>query len=154
MCHRREVLNSEWFASTRQGQIVIDVWGRRYNFIRPHQGLYMCPPVPRTPSENRPKSRPARGGVGQPTPPDLAARRVSLAWNWGGVAVINGFDPSSDVIDLGDLGAGTIGMSAAGDVDVVLEIFGIDGVTATSLARANFTAADWNTAGIGRYRGP
>ena len=49
---RREVLNAEWFASTRQAQIVIDVWRRQYNRVRPHQSLDMRPPVPETLSEN------------------------------------------------------------------------------------------------------
>ena len=49
---RREVLNAEWFASTRQAQIVIDVWRRQYNRVRPHQSLDMRPPVPETPLEN------------------------------------------------------------------------------------------------------
>ena len=45
---RREVLNAEWFATTRQAQIVIDQWLSQYNHIRPHQALNMCPPVPET----------------------------------------------------------------------------------------------------------
>ena len=59
---RREVLNAEWFASTRQAQIVIDVWRRQYNHVRPHQALSMRPPVPETLFENRPKNGPAQGG--------------------------------------------------------------------------------------------
>ena len=59
---RREVLNAEWFASTRQAQIVIDIWRRQYNRIRPHQSLDMRPPVPETLLENSPESGPAPGG--------------------------------------------------------------------------------------------
>ena len=45
---RREVLNAEWFNTTKQAQIVIDQWLRQYNHIRPHQALNMRPPVPET----------------------------------------------------------------------------------------------------------
>lgn len=45
---RREVLNAEWFATTRQAQIVINQWLRQYNHIRPHHALGMRPPVPET----------------------------------------------------------------------------------------------------------
>ena len=45
---RREVLNAEWFVTTRQAQIVIDQWLKQYNTIRPHQALAMRPPVPET----------------------------------------------------------------------------------------------------------
>lgn len=45
---RSEVLNTEWFATTRQAQIVIDQWLRQYNHIRPHQALNMRAPVPET----------------------------------------------------------------------------------------------------------
>ena len=45
---RQEVLNAEWFATTRQAQIVIDQWLKQYNHIRPHQALNMRPPVPET----------------------------------------------------------------------------------------------------------
>lgn len=45
---RREVLNAEWFRTTRQAQIVITQWLRQYNHIRPHQALNMRPPVPET----------------------------------------------------------------------------------------------------------
>lgn len=49
---RREVLNAEWFHTTRQAQLVINAWLRQYNRIRPHQALKMRPPVPETLSEN------------------------------------------------------------------------------------------------------
>jgi putative transposase len=45
---RQEVLNAEWFTSTRQAQIVINQWLRQYNHIRPHHALGMRPPVPET----------------------------------------------------------------------------------------------------------
>jgi putative transposase len=45
---RNEVLNTEWFSTTDQAQIVINQWLRQYNHIRPHQALGMCPPVPET----------------------------------------------------------------------------------------------------------
>ena len=45
---RREVLNAEWFATTRQAQTVINQWLRQYNHIRPHHALGMRPPVPET----------------------------------------------------------------------------------------------------------
>ena len=43
-----EVLNPEWFTTTKQAQIVINQWLRKYNHIRPHQALNMLPPVPET----------------------------------------------------------------------------------------------------------
>ena len=45
---RHEVLNAEWFTTTKQAQIVINQWLRQYNHIRPHQALNMRPPVPET----------------------------------------------------------------------------------------------------------
>ena len=45
---RKEVLNAEWFATTEQAQIVINLWLRQYNHIRPHQALNMRTPVPET----------------------------------------------------------------------------------------------------------
>lgn len=45
---RREVLNAEWFHSTKQAQVAINVWLRQYNQIRPHHALGMRPPVPAT----------------------------------------------------------------------------------------------------------
>jgi transposase InsO family protein len=45
---RREILNAEWFATTRQAQTVIDQWLRQYNHVRPHHALRMRPPVPET----------------------------------------------------------------------------------------------------------
>ena len=45
---RREVLNAEWFATTRQAQPVINQWLKQYNHIRPHHAFGMRPPVPET----------------------------------------------------------------------------------------------------------
>jgi len=45
---RHEVLNTEWFTSVAQAQIVINMWLKEYNNIRPHQSLNMRPPVPET----------------------------------------------------------------------------------------------------------
>ena len=45
---RHEVLNAEWFATTRQAQIVINHWLRQYNHVRPHEALSMRAPVPET----------------------------------------------------------------------------------------------------------
>jgi len=45
---RREVLNAEWFHSTRQAQVAINVWLKKYNRIRPHHALGMRPPMPET----------------------------------------------------------------------------------------------------------
>jgi transposase InsO family protein len=59
---RREVLNAEWFATTQQAQVVIDVWRRQYNRVRPHQSLRMRPPVPETLLEKSSQSGPTAGG--------------------------------------------------------------------------------------------
>ena len=45
---RNEVLNAEWFSTTKQAQIVINQWLRQYNHLRPHHALGMRPPVPET----------------------------------------------------------------------------------------------------------
>ena len=42
---RREVLNAEWFHTTRQAQIVINTWLKQYNQIRPHQALNLSTPL-------------------------------------------------------------------------------------------------------------
>jgi transposase InsO family protein len=59
---RREVLNAEWFATTRQAQTVIDQWLRQYNHIRPHYALGMRPPVPEMLFEKQYISGTAQGG--------------------------------------------------------------------------------------------
>ena len=45
---RKEVLNADWFHTTRQAQVAINVWLRQYKQIRPHHALNMRPPVPET----------------------------------------------------------------------------------------------------------
>ena len=45
---RKEVLNAEWFHTTKQAQVAINAWLRQYNQIRPHHALGMRPPVPET----------------------------------------------------------------------------------------------------------
>ena len=45
---RKEVLNAEWFHTTKQAQVAIDVWLQEYNHIRPDHVLKMRPTVPET----------------------------------------------------------------------------------------------------------
>ena len=45
---RREILDTEWFVTTKQAQTAINAWLKQYNHIRPHQALNMRPPVPET----------------------------------------------------------------------------------------------------------
>ena len=45
---RQEVLNAEWFTTTKQAQTVINQWLKQYNHVRPHQALNMKTPVPET----------------------------------------------------------------------------------------------------------
>ena len=45
---RREILDAEWFVTTKQAQTAINIWLKLYNHIRPHQALNMRPPVPET----------------------------------------------------------------------------------------------------------
>jgi putative transposase len=59
---RREVLNTEWFATTRQAQAAINQWLRQYNHIRPHHALGMRPPVPETLLEKPQITGPDTGG--------------------------------------------------------------------------------------------
>ena len=59
---RREVLNAEWFMTTRQAQIVIETWLRQYSRIRPHHALGMRPPVPETLLEKPRMTGPDAGG--------------------------------------------------------------------------------------------
>lgn len=60
---RNEVLNAEWFATTEQAQIVIDLWLKQYNYTRPHQALKMRPPVPETIIEKTQISGPEYWGL-------------------------------------------------------------------------------------------
>ncbi len=50
---RREVLNAEWFHTTKQAPIVINTWARQYNRVRPHHAPNMRPPLPETVLKNR-----------------------------------------------------------------------------------------------------
>ncbi|WP_366142111.1 integrase core domain-containing protein [uncultured Roseobacter sp.] len=59
---RREVLNAEWFHSTKQAQVAIKTWLRQYNQIRPHHALNMRLPVPETLLEKRQISGTETGG--------------------------------------------------------------------------------------------
>ena len=59
---RREVLNAEWFATTRCAQTVINQWLRQYNHIRPHYALGMQPQVPETMLEKPRISGPVQRG--------------------------------------------------------------------------------------------
>ena len=45
---RRDMLNAEWFRSTKQAQVAINVWLTQYNQVRPHHVLNMRPPAPET----------------------------------------------------------------------------------------------------------
>ncbi|MBL8564824.1 MAG: transposase [Hyphomicrobiaceae bacterium] len=56
------MLNAEWFATTRQAQVVINTRLRQYNHIRPHHALGMRPPVPETLLEKPQISGPDQGG--------------------------------------------------------------------------------------------
>ena len=59
---RREVLNAEWFATTRQAQAVISQWLRQYNHVRPHHALGMRPPITETLLEKLPNDATAQRG--------------------------------------------------------------------------------------------
>jgi len=59
---RRELLNAEWFATTRQAQAAINRWLRQYNHVRLHHALGMRVPVPETLIEKSNFSGPDKGG--------------------------------------------------------------------------------------------
>ena len=59
---RREVLNAEWFHTTKQAQVAFNIWLKQYNQIRPHHALNMRPPVPETWLEKRQINGTERGG--------------------------------------------------------------------------------------------
>lgn len=42
---RHELLNAEWFNTTKQAQIGINQWLKQYNHIGPHHSLNIRPPV-------------------------------------------------------------------------------------------------------------
>jgi len=45
---RDELLNGEIFYILKEARIVIDMWRKEYNTIRPHSALGYRPPVPET----------------------------------------------------------------------------------------------------------
>jgi transposase InsO family protein len=45
---RNEILNVNWFQTTRQAQATLNCWVKEYNQIRPHQAPDMRPPIPET----------------------------------------------------------------------------------------------------------
>ena len=51
---RREILNAEWFHTTKKAQIAINIWLKQYNSVRPHQALIMGPPIPEPLHESGP----------------------------------------------------------------------------------------------------
>jgi len=42
------MLNANWFNTTEQAQIAINIWLRQYNHVLPHYVLGLRPPVPET----------------------------------------------------------------------------------------------------------
>lgn len=80
---------------------------------------------------------------------------VALTWSWASQETIVGFDPESDRIDLGNLGADhfAIGETSAGDL--LIEILGnggqsyrFAGVGAEDIEPETLSAPDWNGAAI------
>ena len=59
---RREVRNAEWFHSTKQAHVAINVCLRQYYQIRPYHALSMRPPVPETFLEKTQTSGTEQGG--------------------------------------------------------------------------------------------
>lgn len=45
---RDELLNGEIFNTMKKAEILIEMWRREYNTIRPHSALGYRPPVPET----------------------------------------------------------------------------------------------------------
>jgi len=45
---RDELLNGEIFYSLKEAQVLIEMWRKHYNTIRPHSSLGYLPPVPAT----------------------------------------------------------------------------------------------------------
>ena len=45
---RNEILNANWFQTTRQAQATLNCWIKEYNQIKPRQALDMRPPIPET----------------------------------------------------------------------------------------------------------
>ncbi|MCH1468200.1 MAG: transposase, partial [Rhodobacteraceae bacterium] len=40
---RKEVLNAEWFYTTKQAQLAINFWFRQFNRVRPYHALGLTP---------------------------------------------------------------------------------------------------------------
>ena len=45
---RNELLNGEIFYSLKEAQVIIEMWRKHYNTIRPHRALGYWPPAPET----------------------------------------------------------------------------------------------------------
>lgn len=45
---RDELLNGEIFYSLKEAQVLMEIWRRHYNTVRPHSSLGYNPPVPET----------------------------------------------------------------------------------------------------------
>ena len=43
---RDELLNGEIFYTLKEARVLIEMWRKEYNTIRPHSALGYCPPVP------------------------------------------------------------------------------------------------------------
>ena len=43
---RDELLNGEIFYSLKEAQVLIEMWRKHYNTVRPHSSLGYDPPVP------------------------------------------------------------------------------------------------------------
>jgi transposase InsO family protein len=59
---RREILNAEWFATTRQAQTAINQKPRPYNHVWPYHALGMRPPIPKPILVNHQITGTDRGG--------------------------------------------------------------------------------------------
>lgn len=108
-----------------------------------------------TPGGGTPGDDPSDGGTGEDgggTPSDGV---VEIGWAWGVQEVVTGFDPGTDVLDFGNVGAGLFDLYAAPNGDLVIEVldngghtYRLDGITAAQLSADNLTAETWNTAAI------
>ncbi|MEO1016262.1 MAG: hypothetical protein AAFY56_01010 [Pseudomonadota bacterium] len=88
------------------------------------------------------------GGTGAP-------ETIGVTWNWGSQNIIEDFDPTTDLIDFGNVSGSQFAIDEAADGDIVIEIsnnggqtYRFDGVAAEDLSASNFTAADWNLPAI------
>ena len=46
---RNELLNGDIFYSLSEAQVIIEMWRKHYNTVRPHSALGYRPPAPETP---------------------------------------------------------------------------------------------------------